>query len=198
MKDSVVLALCPRCHVAVQHRRLWGSGLGDGLVLRSSHSLQIMMNLSLFVGWRDMTRLNCLCRLLLIRRRNWVHCTVFQMAYYAHHPRSLCLSCNLKRQFFLLSWTFRPGWRSRSFAAQQWKRRSGVRCQHWWAAPAAGLSLQTPTTALPTAAEVVWWVWGQPGNTKGTAGALQKHSLLPFFFPSTWFVCVWRDWAGGR
>lgn len=38
--------------------------------------LQIMMKLSLFIGWKNMTCLNFPCSLHLIRR-NWVHSTVF-------------------------------------------------------------------------------------------------------------------------
>lgn len=82
------------CSTGSPGAQVWG----DRLVLRSSHSLQIMIKLSLFVGWRNMTCLNFLRSLHLIPRKGvpW-YCL---SACYVHHPTTLCLSCNFTLKLF--------------------------------------------------------------------------------------------------
>lgn len=83
---------CVWAHTA---RQSWGSGLGGRLVLRSSHSPQIMIKLSLFVRWR--TWMNFLCSLYLMPRKG-IQGIIFWLVTYItpHH----CLSCNLTWKHF--------------------------------------------------------------------------------------------------
>jgi len=60
-----------------------------------------------------------------------------------------------------------------------------------------GLSLQPPTTAVPTAAEVARWLRGQPEDTKGTTGASQKHTPCFLFFSLNMICLCLERWGQG-